>query len=331
MLFHVVSFAVVLVPGLHRWWSGRRFRNADEDPALAERWWALRTRATRVSFMSAFIAAILSPSWMGLLLPVQWLASAIGGFPARRIIFGESWTLGAYLFWSFRLAAGMWGFWIVLATLPLALPRYVGWAGPLAAALLIAWQHWYGSLLRWSLGATRLDAEAISPALAEGFSRVFQGSTAPAPDLWRAGPPESMLANAVALPAIRKSSVLFSNALLGVLMPAEVTAILAHEMGHLEHYTRRRLIRMSLTSIALIGFATLVLPRLSQGPMSLLVSLWPLGTAGDARAAHALAPGARERERSPRCCTLRGSRSAGVWLDEIVRAWSRAPQVVRLG
>ncbi len=276
MLLHVISFALVLVPGLHRWWSGRRFRNAGEDPALAERWWALRTRATQVSFVTALVAASLSPSWMGLLLPVQWLASAIGGFPARRVIFGESWTLGAYLFWSFRLAAGMWGFWIVLATLPLVLPRYVGWAGPLAAALLIAWQHWYGSLLRWSLGATRLDAAAISPALTEGFSRVLQGSTAPAPDLWRAGPPESMLANAVALPAIRKSSVLFSNALLSVLTPAEVTAILAHEMGHLEHYTRRRLLWMSLTSIALIAFATLALPRLSQGPMNLLVSLWPL-------------------------------------------------------
>ena len=123
MLLHVISFAVVLVPGLHRWWSGRRFRNANEDPALAERWWALRTRATQVSFFSRFVAACLSPAWMGLLLPVQWLASAIGGFPARRVIFGESWTLGAYLFWSFRLAAGMWGFWIVLATLPLGLPR----------------------------------------------------------------------------------------------------------------------------------------------------------------------------------------------------------------
>lgn len=276
MWFHVISFAVVLVPGLHRWWSGRRFRDANEDPALAERWWALRTRATRVSFISAFVAAVLSPAWMGLLLPVQWLASAIGGFPARRVIFHESWTLGSYLFWSFRLAAGMWGFWIVLATMPLALPAYVEWAGPLAAALLIAWQHWYGSLLRWSLGATKLDAGAISPALSDGFSRVLQRSTAPAPDLWRAGPPESMLANAVALPAIRTSSVLFSNALLDALTPEEVTAILAHEMGHIEHYTRRRLLWMSLTSIALIGFATLALPRLSQGPMKLLASLWPL-------------------------------------------------------
>jgi Zn-dependent protease with chaperone function len=276
MWFHVISFAVVLVPGLHRWWSGRRFRDADQDPALAERWWALRTRATRVAFISAFVAAMLSPAWMGLLLPVLWLASAIGGFPARRVIFRESWTLGSYLFWSFRLAAGMWGFWIVLGTLPLVLPASVGWAGPLAAALLIAWQHWYGSLLRWSLGATKLDAGAISPALSEGFSRVLQRSTAPPPDLWRAGPPESMLANAVALPAIRTSSVLFSNALLDALTPEEVTAILAHEMGHIEHYTRRRLLWMSLTSIALIGFATLALPRLSQGPMNVLVSLWPL-------------------------------------------------------
>jgi len=276
LLLHAISFSVALVPGLHRWWSGRRFRNANEDPALAERWWALRTRATQVSFFSAFLAVALSPQWVGVLLPVQWLGSAIGGFPARRAIFAESWTLGAYLFWSVRLAAGMWGFWIALAALPLVLPEHVGWAGPLAAALLLAWQHWYGSLLRWSLGATRLDAAAIAPELAEGFSRVLRGSTAPAPDLWRAGPPESMLANAVALPAIRRSSVLFSNALLDALTPAEVTAILAHEMGHIEHYTSRRLLWMSLTSIALIGFATLALPRLSEGPMKLLVSLWPL-------------------------------------------------------
>jgi hypothetical protein len=157
LLLHAISFGFALVPGLHRWWSGRRFRNAYEDPALAERWWALRTRSTQVSFLSALVAVSLSPQWVGVLLPVQWLGSAIGGFPARRAVFGESWTLGAYLFWSIRLAAGIWGFWIALAALPLVLPEHVGWAGPLAAVLLLAWQHWYGSLLRWSLGAARLD------------------------------------------------------------------------------------------------------------------------------------------------------------------------------
>jgi Zn-dependent protease with chaperone function len=276
LLLHAISFSVALLPGLHRWWSGRRFRNANEDPALAERWWALRTRSTQVSFFSALVAVALSPQWVGVLLPVQWLGSAIGGFPARRAVFGESWTLGTYLFWSIRLAAGIWGFWIALAALPLVLPEHVGWAGPLAAVLLLAWQHWYGSLLRRSLGAGRLDPGEISPALAHGFAHVLERSTAPTPDLWRAGPPESMLANAVALPAIRKSSVLFSNALLDVLTPAEVTAILAHEMGHLEHYTRRRLLGMSLASVALIGFATLVLPRIASASMNLLAILWPL-------------------------------------------------------
>jgi hypothetical protein len=167
MLLHVISFAVVLVPGLHRWWTGRQFRNAGEDPALAERWWALRTRATQVSFMTAFVAAILSPAWMGLLLPVQWLASAIGGFPARRVIFGESWTLGAYLFWSFRLAAGMWAgsSW-----------RRCPWCchvasdgPPLCAALLIAWQHWVVPF-RWSSRDTarRRRRSPALPGLLQG-------------------------------------------------------------------------------------------------------------------------------------------------------------------
>jgi Zn-dependent protease with chaperone function len=92
--------------------------------------------------------------------------------------------------------------------------------------------------------------------------------------------------------------VLFSNALLDALTPAEVTAILAHEMGHIEHYTRRRLLWMSLTSIGLIGFATLVLPRIASASMKPAGDPVAASSSRHAGLAHALASGARDRERS---------------------------------
>jgi len=280
MLLHALSLSVALVPGFHRWWNGRMLRDAGNDPALAERWLALRTRSTYVSFVAAGIAAgiaaTLGTAAVAVVVAVLMVGSAIGGFPARRAVFNESWSIGNYLFWWARFTAGFWGFWIALCAVPAIVPADVRWAGAVAALLLLLWYYWYGALLRWSVGATRFDPGAVSPELAAGFARVLDGSTAPRPHLWRAGPPESMIANAVALPAIRTSSVMFSNALLESLNAAEIAAILAHEMGHLEHYTRRRLLWMSVGSLPLVGFATLVLPQVSRGERYPLTLLWPL-------------------------------------------------------
>ena len=275
MVLHALSLSVALVPGLFRWWNGRKLQDTADDPALAERWWALRTRSASVSLVSGAIAGALDPPAIALVITVLVVGSAIGGFPARRAVFGESWSIGSYLLWWGRFVAGFWGFWIALCAAPAIVPSDVSWAGPAAALVLMVWYHGYGVLLRWSVGATRFDPAAVSPDLAAGVSNVLDRSTAPRPLLWRAGPPESMIANAVAMPAIWKSSVMFSNALLEALSPSEITAILAHEMGHLEHYTRRRLLWMSLNSLLLIGIPTLVLPHIWSGRTHVLTLLWP--------------------------------------------------------
>src|SRR5262249_13934593 len=110
--------------------------------------------------------------------------------------------------------------------------------------------------------------------LAEGFRRVLEKATVQ-PDIWRAGPQESTLANAVALPSLSKPSVLFSNALLSALTAEETTAILGHEMAHLEDFATRPL-SMRLTTPALVLFATIVLPRLPYIPQELVAGAWPL-------------------------------------------------------
>jgi Zn-dependent protease with chaperone function len=261
----LLSLGIALVPGVYRWWTTRRFRGAADDPALAERWWTYRMRAVYVSTGSAALCGMLSPLGLVLTLPVLWIGSAIGGFRARRIVFGEQWSLGAYLVWTLRLVFGVWGFWIALALAPWSAMAGPGWTVPLAlAALLGAWQHWYAAILRWCLSARPLNPEDESPALVEGFARVLGRSTIARPGVWRAGPPESTLANAVALPSFHEPSVLFSNALLAALSPAEVTAIFAHELAHLEHFVVRRQRWAMLAAPLLVVVGTLVLPRVMQ-------------------------------------------------------------------
>jgi Zn-dependent protease with chaperone function len=270
-----LALVAAVVPGVYRAWIGRGFRDAATDPAIAERWWTARTRTSQVTFVAAAAAAAIQPRALPLTLPVLILALTVGGFPARRIVFGENWSLVTYLWWALRLIAGLWGFWLLLAFAPWVPPdRSVAWAAAVAI-VLVAWQRWYGSLLRVALGARPLDPSAVSPELAEGFARVLGRSTARPPALWRAGPPESTLANAVALPAFRRSSVLFSNALLETLTPREATAILAHEIGHIEYFTRRRQLVMSGITVLLIATATLGV-TLAPGGSTWLLVLWPV-------------------------------------------------------
>jgi len=185
MLLHALSLSVALVPGAYRWWSGRTLRGSVDDPALAERWWALRTRTTYVFFLAAGIvggtAVALDPPAFAVVTAVLILGSIIGGFPTRRAVFGESWSLGSYLLWWARLTVGFWGFWIALCAAPSIVPPDVTWAGPAAALLLLLWYYQYGVLLRWSVGARRLDLAMVSPELAAGFAKVLDASTAARP------------------------------------------------------------------------------------------------------------------------------------------------------
>src|SRR6185436_16501686 len=69
-----------------------------------------------------------------------------------------------------------------------------------------------------------------------------------------------VLANALALPSLRRSAVLFTDTLLSRLTADETVAICAHELAHLEHYDRRRLRRLAVLSYGLIATAAATAP-----------------------------------------------------------------------
>src|SRR5882724_10737139 len=107
MLF-VTSLVAAVMPGIWRWWWSRRFLAAPDEPMQAERWLVYRTRSTYVSVAAAVVCGLIQPSTPYVWLSLLWLGSAIGGFHARRAVFGERWSLGSYLAWTLRLVVAVW-------------------------------------------------------------------------------------------------------------------------------------------------------------------------------------------------------------------------------
>jgi Zn-dependent protease with chaperone function len=70
--------------------------------------------------------------------------------------------------------------------------------------------------------------------------------------LWRAGFEGGRLANAFAMITLNRRGVLFFDSLLDQLPPEQITAILAHEVAHLEQFHRRRLLGIYITMTSLI-------------------------------------------------------------------------------
>jgi hypothetical protein len=78
--------------------------------------------------------------------------------------------------------------------------------------------------------------------------------------LFQAGPRGGRFVNAFAFPAFPRATVLFSTDVLENFTPDELAAVHAHEVAHLEHWTRARLARRTLVIIGLIGAGVFVVP-----------------------------------------------------------------------
>jgi Zn-dependent protease with chaperone function len=113
-------------------------------------------------------------------------------------------------------------------------------------------------------GATRTDAtddDATLVALAPALSAILTRATLAArPRVWRAGPPGAVVANAIALPSINDADIVISRTLIDRLTFDEVIAVFAHEVAHLEYFTRARVMRLRLNAFALIALGTLLVP-----------------------------------------------------------------------
>src|SRR5713101_7160402 len=246
-----VALAVVLLPGLAAWWTGRRLIPLRDDPALPERLMARRTRLAQAAGI-CWAGQFFLPGGALWMLAPGLLALLTGSFASRRALFDESWGLPSYLAWALRLGVASGGFW----------------------TLLVAWSLWFAAIFRALSGARRLDRSDLQPA----FDEILARSRAKAPGLYHAGPRGGRWVSALALPSVRGSAVLMSDTLLDLFDRDEIAAIFAHEVAHLEHYDRRRCLFMLLSQwlIVLLGVvaAPVVIHSIDLGLRSWIPGIW---------------------------------------------------------
>ena len=243
---------LALLPAALHWWCTRAVADTTASAVLPERYLAVTQRVSFVT-MLCIVTIILGAGWHAVwLLPAQFVALAASTYRTRRVMFGETWPFSRYLSWRSRFHAGMFGLWWFIALAPtliaLADPAWTWWLTALALAIALMWHHFSGRILLGLLRASPL----ARPDLDAHFARVFAGARVPRPIVWHAGSEGGRLANAFAMITLHRRGVLFLDSLLDQLPPDQITAILAHEVAHLEQFHRRRLLGIYITMTCLI-------------------------------------------------------------------------------
>src|ERR1700748_3312740 len=109
-------------------------------------WAGIRRRASPVfGFCGAilFVTAIDDCVWA---LPLMVFARMVAGYYLRRTLYGETWSLAAYLSFFLRLLAASFGPWICIAIAPglvASWPAHPWLAASLLTATLCAWNEFY--------------------------------------------------------------------------------------------------------------------------------------------------------------------------------------------
>ena len=247
-----IAIPLALLPAaLNLWWT-RQLPVGGDDTALPERHMALAQRVSAAAMSCALGIGIVA-GWQALwIVPVEAVALVSSKHHTRQRLFGETWSLHSYLKWRLRMFGGVWAYWVCLALTPAMIAHTPSslrwWAAAVSVVVLLAWNHWYTRVVLFVLGATRLARADLD----ERFQQVFRSARVAAPEVWRVGCKGGTLMNALALPSLTGNGVLFFDLLLERLSVEEISAILAHEVAHLEHYTPR------LRRLSLIGVATIV-------------------------------------------------------------------------
>jgi Zn-dependent protease with chaperone function len=268
---------ISLTPAAVRWWWGRALSRLADDPVLPER---LAAQNRRFSAVSAGCAALLFVGWPSSAIwsvPILIVGQAVGGFPLRKALYQETWSLGARLSFLGRLIVGVFGFWILLTATPWLVSRAgpFDWAAATGLALILALWNWYSDAILRALWRT----QPITDPIAGRFEALASACGLPMPRFEYVPMRGGVLANAVAVPSLRRSSVIFTDTLLARLTGNEAAAICAHELAHLEYYNIARLRRVHAINYTLILGAAAAAPltRLWSGSSDLgpIIWLWP--------------------------------------------------------
>ena len=253
---------LALIPGFYSWWTGRALLKRLDDPAFPELLLARGQRHIQATATAAVVSTFL-PGGGFWTFPLVALAALVGGFPFRRTLYGESWTLLAYVGHSLLSFVGAAGLWIALAFSPNIVFAFVeGWtpgSSPVEGALMVGVVVAVG-LVIWELFSPQLflalhrGSLLQRPDLKSRFDDIVARSAVAKrpPQIFRYGFRGAYIMNAFALPSVRQPRVAFGDSLLELLTPDEIVAVFAHEVSHLEHYNRRRMLRIRLITYLLI-------------------------------------------------------------------------------
>jgi heat shock protein HtpX len=272
---------VALVPALYRWQWGRSLPPLAGDPAFPERLAAYRVRCGKALAVAFSLLIILFTDTLLWSAPLLALASVVASFRLRRTIHQETWGLGGYLWFIGRTIVAIFGFWILLVNLPwlaaLAGPR--DWiAAALMGLVLVVWNDRYTDTVRFILRARPIDN---APLIAR-FAALAQSSTAGMPIFEQVPLRGGAISNAIALPSLRRSAVLFTDKLLARLEADEIVAICGHELAHIEYFNQERLRRINLVNLLLIAgsLVCVALSRVTSGSLVSIGVLWPVVVIG---------------------------------------------------
>jgi heat shock protein HtpX len=258
----VLAIVAVILPCALVWWRGRQVVAGLDSPALAELWWAHRRRSVQLFAVCCVALMFLAGRhtlWLG---PIQVLLALAAGFAVRRTVLAERWSFVGYLWWLTRLYLYFASFWILALLTPFVV-QLAGEAWPLAtaimAALLVGRLLCPIRIMLRVLGAEPMAADRV-PGLAEFADQVAARSRVGPPQLYRLPMRGGRWVNALAVPHRRHPGVVFSEPLLELLDPAEVRAVYAHEVAHLEQYDASFLLRVGAVAWALAVLALAVVP-----------------------------------------------------------------------
>jgi heat shock protein HtpX len=259
----VIPALLALVPAVFRLHRGRAMAAHRDDPALPERLIGTRNLLTAVFsvVLAVEIGVWTRHTWWS--IPLLLLSLLAAGWPLRRVLFGETWSLAAYLWFYVRLVVGIYGFWLLL----IAAPWLTGINGGAPwivitglGALLLIWNEQYGLLLRFLMRAQPI----ARPDLLDRFGAIVTNARIPEPRAEVVDMRGGVLVNAIALPDTERPGVLFTSSLLDRLDAREVAAIFAHEVAHLEHFNRAFLRKYRWMGWALVATAVSVAPLLQN-------------------------------------------------------------------
>jgi Zn-dependent protease with chaperone function len=239
----ILAFALSLVPGLWAYFAGKRLIARGDDPALSERVIAQNQRLAAVAvFCVVLIVSLARRHWIWA-LALLFVAQSLGRYSIRRAFYNERLHFVTYLALRLRVFVAFAGFWVLVAAAPYIVVRAGVWRWPVAALvafLLSAWCLGFNRTLLFILGARRLESTELSVRFAE----IARRSGKMMPATYVIGPTGWGWANALALPGARRSAIAFTHAFFASMDEGETVAVFAHEMAHLEHYHRRRLLRI---------------------------------------------------------------------------------------